>query len=146
MYLPDLSPYPYEKEYRLLGTVSIGWLDKKHHYPLGETSETFKDRLFMFCLHPVIRMRGFHKCEFCVPQPSFLITERRHGAKVLLGDAEIRIVYNENVYAAPNLVYHYVVKHHYRPPDVFIEAVLHGALPDTEAYMDFIRSHKIDWW
>lgn len=45
----------------------------------------------------------------------------------ILGSAEIRVgLPGGRWYAAPNLVYHYVTAHNYRPPDEFIEAVLHG--------------------
>lgn len=29
-------------------------------------------------------------------------------------------------YAAPQLIFHYVAHHHYQPPAVFVQAVLHG--------------------
>ncbi len=51
-----------------------------------------------------------------------------------LGSAEIRVVYEGKTYAAPNMIYHYVVKHHYRPPDEFIQAVLKGSLPGSPEY------------
>jgi len=38
------------------------------------------------------------------------------------------------VYAAPDLIYHYVVEHHYCPPDEFIQAVLEGPLPGSLEY------------
>ena len=40
------------------------------------------------------------------------------------GSAEIRVRGANRVYAAPELVYHYVVAHQYKPPREFIEAVL----------------------
>jgi len=47
--------------------------------------------------------------------------------EVALGDAEIRVLgRNDRVFAAPNLIYHYVTAHGYRPPDEFL-----GALSDA---------------
>ena len=31
------------------------------------------------------------------------------------------------IYAAPNLIYHYVAEHHYAPPQEFVDALLHCA-------------------
>lgn len=56
-----------------------------------------------------------------------------------VGSAEIRVFYQGKTYAAPNLLYHYVVEHHYQPPSEFIEAVLHGDLPGSRAYLRYIR-------
>jgi len=146
MYIPDLSPYPDNKEYHLLGTISVGWLDKRHPYLQGMTAEEFRDRLFIFCSHPVIKMRGFHSCEFCILKPSFLIRARRGHKEIWLGNAEIRVIHEDQVYSAPNLIYHYVVAHNYRPPEEFIEAVLKGPLPHTWKYERFKEKKKIDWW
>jgi hypothetical protein len=42
---------------------------------------------------------------------------------VTLGDAEIRVPGEGKAYACPTLIYHYIVKHGYLPPDEFLEAV-----------------------
>jgi len=69
-------------------------------------------------------MRGYHACEFCskAPLPHVL----KSGKQVWLGSAEIWIPSTDGslVYAAPDLVYHYVTAHQYRPPDGFIEGVI----------------------
>jgi hypothetical protein len=42
-----------------------------------------------------------------------------------LGDAEVRVTGRDGkVYAAPNLLYHYIEKHGYKPPDEFVEALM----------------------
>jgi len=67
-------------------------------------------------------MRGWHICEFCHQIVEVL---GPGGQSIILGDAEIRIKGNAaKVYAAPNLVYHYVQAHRYRPPDEFLEALI----------------------
>ena len=49
---------------------------------------------------------------------------RLRGESFKLGDAQIRVRgLNGEVYASPNLIYHYVQAHHYRPPQAFIDAV-----------------------
>lgn len=138
MYKPDLSPFPIEKEHQAFGTLCVGWLTKKEPYSQGWTSEEFRERLFAFCLRPVFMVRGFHVCEFCSPPPKYMICVERGGRKVWLGNAQIRVFYQDWVYAAPNLIYHYVTEHQYRPPEEFIEAVLKGPLPGSPEYEAFL--------
>ena len=48
---------------------------------------------------------------------------RRGDEELRLGSAEIRVFgREEGTYAAPDLIYHYVVDHHYLPPEEFIKA------------------------
>ena len=101
---------------------------------------------------PPCRPRGCHRCDLCVPSPSTTISVIRDGFKVALGSAEIRVLSKENtstirerlrtqepgllflrkslgtfdVYAAPNLIYHYVEVHHYKPPNEFFNALRGG--------------------
>lgn len=52
-------------------------------------------------------------------------TACRHGVKRGLGSAEIRVTGEHGeIYAAPDLIYHYVADHHYKAPDAFVCAVL----------------------
>jgi len=68
-------------------------------------------------------MRGFHPCPWCEAwvQEDFLGDgQARH-----LGNGEIHVsaggIYW--TYAAPTLIYHYILRHEYRPPDEFLQAV-----------------------
>ena len=51
-----------------------------------------------------------------------MIQRGKHTA--YLGNGEIRVRGEAAYYASPTLIYHYVVAHHYKPPEEFIEAVL----------------------
>ncbi len=124
-YFADLSEYTYRKHPQDDKAVNVGWLDLGHEFPIGETPLAFKERLFKFCLHPVNHARGFHPCPFCTSNPD------RYPVKVMenkivfhFGSAEIRVITAERTYAAPNMIYHYVVAHNYLPPEEFVEAVL----------------------
>ena len=109
----DLTPYTYvHPEEERAGTVNIGWLARRHPFPTGETSAVFRAKLLELCQRRVKRTRGFHACDFCTGR------DKPHRS------AEIRVAGDGRVYAAPELVYHYVVAHQYRPPDEFIAAVL----------------------
>jgi hypothetical protein len=133
MYFPDLSPYQYlEREAAESPALNVGWLDLEHDYPKGEVSAQALERLRQECSAQLVNhMRGWHACEFCRPgffkryrQPTI---ESSSGKPIMLGSAEIRVKGKDGkVYAAPNLIYHYVEKHQYRPPEEFLEALLNG--------------------
>lgn len=131
-YYPDLSPYEYYQAES--STVNIGWLDAVHKYPQGAVPDEFIERLWAFCCSPVHQSKGFHACELC-RKPVFGLTVHRGNNTIQLGSAEIRVFGKDGtVYAAPDLIYHYVIEHHYRPPDQFIQAVMESPLPCSSAY------------
>jgi len=140
MYWADLAPYRSE-EYAAIGTKAIGWLSAEYPFNQGETSPDFKDTLRLFCSQPIMRMRGFHACELC-PSSSH---DMRQEDGLWLGDAEIRVFYQEQIYAAPDLIYHYVLKHNYRPPDEFINAVLNGPKPESREYEALLKKLPRIW-
>ena len=117
MHVPDLSPYPYGKQ---PSKLSVGWLDDAHEYIHGEVPDGFVERLLAFCRRPVLHTMGEHECELC------------HNRT---GSGEIWVFGSgESIYVAPDLIYHYVVDHHYQPPMEFINAVLGCSLPDSPEY------------
>jgi len=125
MYYPDLTQYEYGLSLKNSGLLNVGWLSKEHPYPQGETIAEFKAKLLELCEIPVNQTRGFHRCEFCEENRGKRIVVHLDDNKLTLGSAEIRAVHaDRSVFAAPNMIYHYVVKHNYLPPDKFIEAVI----------------------
>jgi hypothetical protein len=135
MYYQDLTPYQYIPVEKDPPSLNIGWLDNTRSYPQGEVPEPFVERLWLFCRSPVNQMRGFQECQLCV-EPSLGIRLQRSDDQLWLGSAEIRVFSPEGTaYAAPNMIYHYVVDHRYLPPEEFIRAVLEGPLPDTPEYL-----------
>jgi hypothetical protein len=138
-YFPDLSPYRYglhavgwdelgppvgaperlfvwawnEAAFEL-PEVNIGWLDARHEFALRTPERRFARALDVLCRGARYHLtRGFHGCELCGA-----------WAPDGLGSAEIRVEGGRVVYAAPNLVAHYVRKHRYAPPDDFVASVL----------------------
>jgi len=149
-YLEDLSEYTYAgcEAYRPI-TKAVGWLSCEHEFEIVPPSEELLDLLWQYCKIRVVPMRGFHRCEFCPSAvsrahdlPSLMAALKsdgighratRNGEELLLGSAEIRVFGQSGViYAAPNLIYHYVLIHHYNPPDEFVRAMKEGPKP-TEA-------------
>ena len=120
-YYPDLTEYSYTKENQYTNTINVGWLDKDHHFSSGEVSQEFIDRLFNICCSPVLKTRGWHPCPFCSSYP---VNVQKKEKKLILGAAEIRVIWKNKIYASPDLIYHYVTSHQYRPPREYIDAVL----------------------
>lgn len=141
MYIPDLAPYYSQMEYNAAGTRAVGWLAVGYEFKQGGTSPCFREALYRFCSHPVRRMRGFHQCDFCAQSVQGMC----HEDGLWLGAAEIRVFYKGNVYASPDLIYHYVIRHRYCPPDEFIEAVLRGPRPGSDEYDQLLRELPEIW-
>jgi hypothetical protein len=124
MYFPDLSPYQYIARTSGPNVLNVGWLDAEHLYSRQRASEELLDALFEICSRRVNKTRGFHLCPFCVSQ-SFGVTASRKAESLTLGSAEIWVEAKDGkIYAAPNLIYHYVAEHDYCPPQEFIDALL----------------------
>lgn len=141
MYYPDLSSYSDEviSPKEDFPTLCVGWLARTHPYTQGEMPVRFVEQLWIFCCNSVLYTLGSHKCPFC--RGSFYGALARRGEEELrLGSAEIRVLGKGVVYAAPNLIYHYVVEHHYCPPEEFIQAVLEGPLPGSPEYEAFKKA------
>ena len=122
-YFMDLSPYEYSKGLNpsSAGLWNIGWLDAKVTYPKGAVDTELTAKLLALCKRPVYQYRGWHHCHFCSEYPVRLMD---FDGEFCFGDGEIRVPGKQGkVYAAPNLIYHYVVAHEYRPPDEFLEAL-----------------------
>lgn len=112
MYYQDLTPYVYDGRPPRPCLLNVGWLDKSACFPNGIASERFVRTLSRLCEAPVRAARGIHGCPFCP------------GPHIATGNAEIRVLGSDGtVYAAPTLILHYVVVHHYLPPPEFIDAV-----------------------
>jgi len=129
MYFPDLSQYSYleHSPFSLKEKprpLNVGWLDIKHTFPTDKASKDLLDALFEACSHPVNKMRGFHQCLFCRSHV-WAVEVSRGDRTIILGSAEIRVKGKDGkVYAAPDLIFHYVAEHHYKPPTEFVEALL----------------------
>lgn len=147
-YYPDLTRYEYfaRDEPSDTAALNIGWLDETQPYVIGHTPQEFKDRLFEFCLdkYTVHIARGFHACQFCklsydqwFEEHEFKYGENAHWMSI--GDGEIRVLGKSAIYAAPTLIYHYVVEHQYQPPKEFIEAVLTGPAPGSNMHITLLE-------
>jgi len=148
-YFKDLTPYEYfGRETLNPKPLNIGWLGVEMPFEKGATSREFKDKLLKFCSdeYIVLIARGFHACEFCNLSYEQWHKEQknRYGDKAhwaSIGDGEIRVLGKSAIYAAPALIYHYVIEHQYKPPDEFIEAILTGK-PDSKEQQDLFGKYS----
>lgn len=146
-YFKDLTPYQYSTRHEFLTPkpLNIGWLSVEALFETGFTSQDFKDKLLKFRSDEFIVFiaRGFHACEFCNLSHEQWAKDR-YGDKAhwaSIGDGEIRVLGKSAIYAAPALIYHYVVEHQYKPPDEFIEAILVGE-PDSMEQKELFRKYS----
>jgi len=119
----DLSPYAFGPAPEA-GALNVGWLDRNHSFATGETEPELAERLVHLAVElPVNPTRGWEPCPFCSGEYPIRVP---YGAgKRALGDAEIRVRGRDTVvFAAPNLIAHYVGAHRYLPPQAFVEAVM----------------------
>jgi len=115
--------------------LNIGWLDRSYIFSQGTVEPELMTKLWLFCRSPVNETLGFHECPFCQENSESYLVVEQNGEKIGLGSAEIWVFGREGkAYAAPTLIYHYIVQHHYRPPDEFLKALSEGPLPNTPEY------------
>jgi hypothetical protein len=133
MYFPDLTPYTYGKRLAGPDLLNVGWLDEHHPFPTGKVPEPLLARILH--LRATIDLRtvtlGIHSSPFIQPRQrgGYPVTYR--GNTLHLGSAEIRVPGAGGiVYAAPDLIYHYIKDCRYLPPKEFLKAL--AALPEPD--------------
>jgi hypothetical protein len=136
-YYEDLSPYGYFTETIPPGidAVSVGWLDPTHAYPAADPAPQFADRLFALARDHLSTITSrWHGCRLCPRRlfgggRTYPVRVTRNGREILVGHGEIRVQTGLGQWLiAPDLIVHYVVAHHYAPPEPFVEAVLEGRI------------------
>lgn len=104
--------------------IMIGWLDNIHSFRTEAVDSHFLRKLLKLYGHRANQTRGFHVCPFC-PRFEIGIPLELDDRQIKLGSAEIHVKASDGrVFAAPDLIYHYIVAHGYGPPGEFIQAVL----------------------
>jgi hypothetical protein len=141
VYFADLSDYCYDDE-DSRGAKNVGWLGADVPFPKAAAAEGLLEALVAFSTVRVAPFRGMHQCEHCSEQTPHV---RVDGKYITLAWAEIRVFGPSDVYAAPNLIHHYVAVHAYLPPAAFVEAALTGPRPPSEAYFARLREHGVRW-
>src|SRR5262245_28277392 len=144
-YFEDLSEYRFGGVLSLQPSAkSVGWLGKDHAFETAVPDTDLLEVLWSYCSISVVQTRGIHDCEFCLTgTPNFVETA---GRTLYLGSAEIRVFSKHgDIYAAPNLIYHYVSVHHYKPPEGFVAALREMPGPPSPEYFDRLSKLGLDW-
>lgn len=143
-YFNDLSNYAYLPEFARPRSLNVGWLGLGHDFDKMTPSDADLNLLWEFCKVSIAQTRGIHNCDFCKGnQP---VVGERNGLSLLLGTSEIRVFSPDGtIYAAPTLIYHYVLQHNYRPPDEFMNALRVGDSPPMEDYFNRLRNLGLEW-
>jgi len=143
-YFPDLSEYTYIKHLCRPNTLNVGWLDATHPFEKEKTSAEVVSILWDYCKYSIGQTRGFQFCGINCCEYSGTIEYRRSGVLLKLGSAEVRVFgAADKIYAAPNLVYHYVSEHDYKMPDEFVIALMSGPPPGSDEYLERLRASNI---
>jgi hypothetical protein len=123
--------------------LAVGWLRRNQDFATGKTSAEFRTKLLPFC-HPEATVCANPKPMTC-PLCGKTVEIEMDGDTVVLGSAEIRVIGDEDIYAAPDLIFHYVTAHQYKPPTEFVQAVLHGPDPDSAEFRALINALNTDF-
>jgi hypothetical protein len=141
----DFTDYCYgQGVYHVPGTVNIGWLGASLDFETMEPNDGLLDLVWDYCKISVAQYRGIHECEYCGSRRSDI--SERHGEMRLLGSAEVRVFGDSGaIYAAPDLIYHYMSVHRYRPPEQFVRAMTMGPHPFTKEYLHRLAATGLTW-
>jgi hypothetical protein len=125
MYLADLGNYTQSHmSFELSNVLAVGWLDQAHAFPTGEVDPALLATLKLLATTQwAMQMRGFCNCKLC---GSERVPLEVRGIRRRLGSAEIWVPHKgdtSRVFAAPDLIVHYIEAHAYLPPEAFLEAL-----------------------
>jgi hypothetical protein len=148
-FFADLSDYAYCDDFHRPGTKNVGWLAPGYGFNTCKPDEVLLNLLWEYCSISVAQTRGLHSCEFCPRPESYLpplVVAERKGQKLLFGSAEIRVFSKMgDIYAAPDVIYHYVSVHNYCPPEEFVSALNEGPRPPNREFLKRLSKLGFKW-
>jgi hypothetical protein len=142
-FLADLSPCTYVFSEAGELVKSIGWLEPEEPYAKGAVDAAVVARLEELRKDPwePDHCMGYHACGFCNPE--------KRSASVRREDTGVYNLFIPGagfLYAAPELVIHYITKHGYSPPAGFQQAVLACPAMKSPEYRAAIRANGPQDW
>lgn len=141
---PDLTSYNYAPQFAAGAPLNVGWLGADTDLAETSPSSELMDALWAVTQVVVAPSRGFHFCELCGTEE--VVTAQRLGERLLLGHAEIRVFGDAGeVYAAPDMLFHYVERHGYPPPVEFVRALTSSPRPPDAAYFRCLSDLGLSW-
>ena len=135
----DLSIYEISEEPEKNGPLyCVGWIGRGENMPVGETPDLFLDKFYELCYSNIFETyRSATPCLICFPSMKEMREAMFDGSgidkyashseknkKILLGSSVLLIKGEAENYICPDLLWHYVSDHNYKPPQKFIDIVL----------------------
>jgi hypothetical protein len=139
-YYQDLEAYTYWGDLEIPEILNVGWLGKETEFTQGDVSSEVIQKLTKVLLlkdedkcKPIVNpMRGFFNCQMCNTR-SIDLKLSVEGKSIILGAAEILLPFLDKpgyYFDAPTLIYHYITKHRYIPPQDFVSSLMNFNLED----------------
>ncbi len=98
--------------------IAVGYLDFSEPFEKGEVSTSFITKLHVLWSQGVILgSLGFHECEFCIDE--LIFPRGRSSSQKELVDTE-----NNIRYFFPEMIFHYIEVHKFKPSNEFVEFVM----------------------
>lgn len=140
----DLTPYEHKVSEVRPGTLNVGWLERGQTFSKGRVRKLFLERLWELCRCPVVLTRGFHECDLCESRQWGPLEVYFRKEVIKVGSGELRVPGRRGkIYAAPDMIFHYVLQHRYRPPDEFVAAVCACPSLESKAFARFLTRHAL---
>lgn len=99
--------------------VAIGYLDITEPFEKGAVPKGFLDRLRkLYDEGMVLGSLGHHDCEFCIKEGNYEGRATSSSEKILTDEG------NGVDYIFPEMIFHYIKKHNFKPSDEFIAFVM----------------------
>ena len=137
-FFEDLDEYHGCHDEEMFGLVplGVGFLHRKQRFATGKVPSKFMLKLATYLLAPVCVRGKAMPCPLCGER----VTTEIDGEELVLGSAEIRVLGDENIYAAPDLILHFITEHNYRPPQEFIDVVRKGVGVNSAEHRALIKA------
>ena len=93
-------------------------------------------------------MLGFHQCHFCprAPEDWSRLSLRIGDRELFLDNGEVLVVGREGqAFRAPVMLYHYIMVHYYRPPEIFWEALRESVSSAGEQVEAAAHPQRLAW-
>ena len=119
--------------------TAVGWLERGFDFPRGplETEDLRLLESSVANLWEPFHFMGYHDCSLCT-DPSVQTVIRVGSRECFLGASNLWVPGDGQIFVAPSLIFHYVVEHRYRPPDVFLSALRKCPTPGSPEFLQRI--------
>ncbi len=99
--------------------VAIGYLSIDEEFEKGEVSTSFLTKLkVLWDEGMTLGSMGHHECEFCIDEGNY------EGRATSSSEKELVDRENKIKYLFPEMIFHYIIEHKFKPSNEFIEFVM----------------------